>query len=71
VQGEPAKAPVAALLVNVTVPEGVMAVPVEVSVTVAVHEVATFVLTDAGLQTTLVVVVRTVTVTVVLPVLVA
>jgi len=53
--------------VNVTVPVGVIAVPVEVSVTVAVQLVAWPMKTVDGVQATVVVVVRTVTVTVVLP----
>ena len=70
VHGEPTNVPVPEL-VKVTVPVGVIAVPVDESVTVAVHDVDEPVLTDAGLQVTLVVVVRTVTVTDALPVLVA
>lgn len=56
--------------VNVTVPVGVIAVPiVELSVTVAVQLVAWLMATVDGVHVTLVVVGRTVTVTVVLPVL--
>jgi len=55
----------------VTVPVGVIAVPVEVSVTVAVQLVAWPMKTVDGVQATVVVVVRTVTVTVAVPVLVA
>ena len=57
--------------VKVTVPVGVIAVPVEVSVTVAVQLVAWPMKTVDGVQATVVVVVRTVTVTVAVPVLVA
>ena len=57
--------------VNVTVPLGVIAVPVDVSVTVAVQLVACPTMTVEGVHATLVVVARTVTVTVALPVLVA
>ena len=65
-QGEPVKVPVP-LLVNETVPVGALAVPPEVSVTVAVHDVAAFTATDAGEQLTAVVVVRLVTVNVAVP----
>jgi len=44
--------------VNVTVPVGVMAVPVEVSVTVAVHDVAWLITTVLGVHATVVEVVR-------------
>jgi len=44
----------APLLLNVTVPVGVVAPVVVVSVTVAVHEVATFTATLAGVQVTVV-----------------
>ena len=57
--------------VNVTVPVGVIAVPADVSLTVAVHEVAWPMNTVDGVQTTDVDVVLTVTVTVALPLLVA
>jgi hypothetical protein len=53
--------------VNVTVPVGVEVVPAAVSVTVAVHEVACPITTVAGEHATVVVVVRRLTVTVVLP----
>jgi len=56
--------------VKVTVPVGVMAVPVEVSVTVAVHDVAWLITTVLGVHATVVEVVRR-TVTVVDPLLVA
>jgi len=56
--------------VNVTVPVGVDVVPVAVSVTVAVHEVAWPMNTVDGVHATVVVVVRRLTVTVALPVLV-
>lgn len=62
------KAPVP-LLLNDTVPVGVIAVPVDVSTTVAVHEVAWPITTEDGVQATVVVVVRGSTVTLVLPVL--
>jgi len=55
--------------VKVTVPVGVMAVPVEVSVTVAVQLVAWPMNTVDGVHATVVVVVRTVTVTLVEPLL--
>ena len=57
--------------VKVTVPVGVIAVPGDVSATVAVQLVAWPTKTVDGVQTTVVVVVRTVTVTVAVPVLVA
>ena len=57
--------------VKVTVPVGVIAVPAEVSLTVAVHDVAWLMNTVDGVQTTDVDVVLSVTVTVALPLLVA
>lgn len=57
--------------VNVTVPVGVDAVPDAVSVTVAVQLVAWPIATVDGVQATVVVVVRRLTVTVVLPLLTA
>ena len=57
--------------VNVTVPVGVLVVPAAVSVTVAVHDVAWLIAMVVGLHATVVVVVRLLTVTVVLPELVA
>ena len=57
--------------VKVTVPVGVLVVPTDVSVTVAVHEVACPTNTVVGVHTTVVVVVRLLTVTLALPVLVA
>jgi len=57
--------------VNVTVPVGVLVVPTEVSVTVAVHDVAWLTTTVDGVHATVVVVVRLLTVTLALPVLVA
>jgi hypothetical protein len=57
--------------VNVTVPVGVDVVPAAVSVTVAVHDVAWLMNTVDGVHATVVVVVRRLTVTFVLPVLVA
>jgi sorbitol-specific phosphotransferase system component IIBC len=57
--------------VNVTVPVGVDVVPVAVSVTVAVHDVACPTNTVDGVHATVVVVVRRLTVTLVLPELVA
>jgi hypothetical protein len=57
--------------VKVTVPAGVLAVPAAVSVTVAVHEVAWATNTVDGVHATVVVVVRRLTVTDVLPLLVA
>lgn len=67
-----AEAPVPAsvhdpLGVNVTVPDGVLGVPVAVSVTVAVHDVACPTNTVDGVHATVVVVVLGLTVTVVLP----
>ncbi len=59
------------LLKKLTVPVGVVAVPGEVSATVAVQVDDEPTWTDAGLQVTVVVVVRRLTVTVALPVLVA
>ena len=64
--GEPVKVPVP-LLVNETMPVGALAVPPEVSVTVAVHEVGAFTATEAGEQLTPVVVVRWVTVSAAVP----
>jgi len=69
VQGDPTKVPVL-LVVKVTVPVGVLAVPGDVSVTVAVHVPACPVLSVAG-QASVVVVARLLTVTLALPVLVA
>jgi len=57
--------------VKVTVPVGVEVVPAAVSVTVAVHDVAWLIAMVVGLHATVVVVVRLLTVTVVLPELVA
>jgi hypothetical protein len=57
--------------VKVTVPVGVDVVPAAVSVTVAVHDVACPMNTVDGVHATVVVVVRRLTVTVALPVLVA
>ena len=57
--------------VKVTVPVGVLVVPAAVSVTVAVHEVAWLMNTVDGVHATVVVVVRRLTVTLALPVLVA
>jgi hypothetical protein len=54
--------------VKVTVPDGVIAVPADVSVTVAVQLVAWLMTTVEGVQTTDVVVDRRVTVTLVAPV---
>ena len=59
------------LLVKVTVPVGVVAVPAAVSVTVAVQLVPWLTATDAGVQLTVVLVLRAVTVTLALPLLVA
>ena len=56
--------------VNVTVPVGVEVVPAAVSVTVAVQLVACPTITEEGVHATVVVVVRRLTVTVVLPELV-
>ena len=69
VQGDPVKVPVSEL-VNDTVPVGVLVVPGDVSVTVAVHVPACPVLSVAG-QASVVVVTRLLTVTLALPVLVA
>ena len=60
VQGDPVKVPVP-LLVNETVPVGALALPPEMSVTVAVHVVPTLTATDEGEQLTLVEVARFVT----------
>ena len=68
--GDPVNVPVP-LLANVTVPVGVTAVPAELSVTVAVQLTLPPMLIEDGEQLTLVMVVRDVTVTVLLPVLVA
>ena len=58
----------APLLVKVTVPVGPLLVPTSVSVTVALQVVASFTATEAGVQLTLILVVRfEVTVTVVVP----
>ena len=62
------KVPVA-LLLNVTVPVGVTAPAPEASATVAVQVVDTPVLTEAGLQTTVVVLERIVDATVNVPLL--
>ena len=70
VHGEPAKVPVP-LLVKLTVPVGALAVPAEVSVTVAVHVVAALTGTVDGEQLTAVVVVRVVTVSDAVPELAA
>ena len=56
---------------KVTVPVGVLVVPAAVSVTVAVHDVAWLIAMVVGLHATVLVVVRLLTVTVVLPELVA
>lgn len=55
------------LVVRATVPVGVIAVPSDVSVTVIVQVVGLFSTTDVGVHDMLVVVVRRVDVTVVLP----
>ena len=68
--GDPVKVPVP-LLANETVPVGALVVPPDVSVTVAVHEVAEFTTTEDGVQLTPVVVVRVVTVSEALPELAA
>jgi len=68
VQGEPVKVPVLPV-VNATVPLGVIAVPAAVSVTVTVHVDGDPTFTVFGLQVSLVVVVRRLTVTLALPVL--
>jgi len=57
--------------VNVTVPVGVLVVPAAVSVTVAVQEVTWLMNTVEGVHATVVVVVRRLTVTLALPLLVA
>jgi hypothetical protein len=57
--------------VNVTVPVGVLVVPAALSVTVAVQDVAWLIATVDGVHATVVVVVLRLTVTFVLPVLVA
>jgi len=57
--------------VNVTVPVGVLVVPAAVSVTVAAHEVTWLMNTVEGVHATVVVVVRGLTVTLALPLLVA
>lgn len=64
----PVKVPVP-LLVKVTLPVGVLVVPGDESVTVAVHVVATLTATEAGVHETLVVVVRLVTVMFAVPLL--
>ena len=61
--------PPAPSVVQLTVPVGVLALPPLVSVTVAVQEVESFTATEAGVQLTLVVVARLVTVTTAVPVL--
>ena len=61
------KLPAVALDENATVPDGVIAVPGEVSCTVAVQVVDEPTVTGDGEQATVVVVARTVTVTTVLP----
>ena len=66
VQLELLKVP-APLLLKLTVPVGVLGVPVSVSVTVAVQVVGWPTTTDAGVQPTLVLVERLLTVTVVVP----
>lgn len=65
----PAKVQVA-VGVNVTVPVGALAVPAAVSATVAVQLVGALAGTDEGVQRTVVVVDRVMTVTIVLPELV-
>jgi hypothetical protein len=67
VQVEALNVPAAPTLVNVTVPEGVVAPAPLVSATVAVHVEGWLIGTDEGLQTTVVEVDRNVTVTVVVP----
>jgi hypothetical protein len=57
--------------VKVTVPVGVLAVPTDVSVTVAVHDVAWLTTTVDGVHATAVEVARLLTVTEALPLLVA
>lgn len=71
VHGEPAKVPGAPVLVKATVPVGVLVVPTSVSVTVAVHVDACPMLTLEGVHTIPVDVARLLTVTLVLPLLVA
>lgn len=66
VQDEALKLPVP-LLVKLTVPVGVRAVPAEVSVTVAVQAAAWFTATVDGVQLTAVVVSRLLTVTISVP----
>jgi hypothetical protein len=70
VQLELLKVP-APLLLKLTVPLGVLLVPTSASLTVAVQVVACPTTTDAGLQLTLVLVERLLTVTMVLPKLLA
>ena len=70
VHGDPVNVPLP-LLANDTVPVGVTAVPAELSVTVAVQVTVPPMLIELGEQLTLVMVVRDVTVTVVLALLVA
>ena len=70
VHGEPVKVPVP-LLVKPTVPVGALAVPGEVSVTVAVQLVTWLTTTVAGVQFTAVVVVLVVIVRLAVPELVA
>ena len=67
VHGDPVKVPL--VLVKVTVPDGVMAVPTDVSVTVAVQFAVWPVVIVFGVQVTLVVVVLGLTVTLAVPVL--
>lgn len=57
------------LLVNATVPVGVIAVPPDASVTVTEQVVAVLIATEEGVHETVVLVDRGVTVTVVVPVL--
>ena len=61
----------APLVLKLTVPVGVVFAPASVSLTVAVHVVGASTGTLAGVQLTLVAVLRTLTVTVVLPLLAA
>ena len=69
VHGEPVKDPVAVpVLVNVTVPAGAEAVPVEISLTKPVQLAACEITTAVGVHVTAVVVARSVTVTVLLAV---
>lgn len=70
VHGEPVNVP-AGDTVNVTVPVGVIAVPGEMSVTVAVHVEVDPTIMLAGVHDIVVVVARSPTVTVALPLLVA